>query len=153
MCSVPSTDLADSGAESVPFSDRVAALAVLLAAASIVWALLQVQPDGRGHGTHEQLGMQPCPWPIQYGIPCPTCGCTTAAAQLVSLSPVRAFVTQPFGAALALAGLVIAGVAAHALVTRRSFVEQVASWRYGTFAVAAIVLLLLSWGYKYWTWT
>ena len=38
-----------------------------------------VPPDARGHGTHERLGMLPCSWPQSLGLPCPTCGVTTAA--------------------------------------------------------------------------
>lgn len=135
-----------------PWSDRLVAAVIVGAAIWMVWTLVQIEPDARGHGTHEQLGMAVCSWPVQFGIPCPTCGCTTAASHLVHLSPLRALVVQPFGATLAAVALGVAAVALHSLVTARPFAERVATWPYGTATVAGIALFLLSWLYKYWTW-
>ena len=66
------------------------ALAVLLIAA---W----LTPDAKGYGTHEQLGMQPCGFYQQFGIPCAGCGMTTSFAYLVHGHPWQSFVNQPFG--------------------------------------------------------
>jgi hypothetical protein len=53
-------------------------LAVLLAVAAYL------QPDRERHyGTHEQLGLPPCTFYLLFGVPCPTCGMTTAWAHLV----------------------------------------------------------------------
>ncbi|MEM9351658.1 MAG: DUF2752 domain-containing protein [Planctomycetota bacterium] len=54
---------------------------ILLVVAGIGWCLLatasRLEPDPRGFGTHEQLGLSPC-WIIaRTGLPCPTCGMTT----------------------------------------------------------------------------
>ena len=76
-----------------------------------VFALSLVPPDPRGFGTHELLGMEPCGWADSGGIPCPTCGVTTAACHLVHLSPIKAVATHPFGAALAGFGIWLAGIA------------------------------------------
>ncbi len=135
-----------------PAIDRVVAAAILLITAVIVGLLLTLQPDPRGIGTHEQLGMEPCGWAQgPNGIPCPTCGVTTAACQLVHLHPIDAVVTQPFGASVALAGLVLAGAAAFCLGRQKSFLDLIAWLPYGTIAVGFTVLLLVSWLYKYWT--
>lgn len=96
--------------------------------------------------------MAKCSWPIHYGIPCPTCGCTTAASHVVHLSPWKALVTQPFGAAAAVGGLIFAGFALHSLIRNRSFVERISLWRYPRIFVGGVVLLLVSWGYKWLTW-
>ena len=60
-------------------------------------------------------------------------------------------VTQPFGVALALAGLVLAAAAAVCLFRRRSFLDFLSWLPYGTIIVSGVVLLLLSWWYKYLT--
>lgn len=135
-----------------PGIDRTVAAAILLIAAVTVGMLLSLTPDPRGIGTHEQLGMEPCGWAQgPDGIPCPTCGVTTAACQLVHLHPIDAVLTQPFGAAAALAGVVLAGMAAFCLLRRKSFLDLIAWLPYGSLAVGFTVLLLASWLYKYWT--
>jgi hypothetical protein len=134
-----------------PWGDRAVAAAVLLAGIALVYVLGQVAPDARGHGTHEQLGMQPCSWPEQMQAPCPTCGVTTAATHLVHLSPVRAVGTQPFGAALAAAGIALAAWAAFCLLAQRSFMALLVRLPYGTIALGSLALLLAAWGYKYLT--
>ncbi len=131
--------------------DRIVALAVLAAGAAAALLLAQVPPDPRGYGTHELLGLRPCSWPARVGAPCPTCGVTTAACLLVHLQPLAAFAAQPFGAALAAAGLLAAVDAGRCLVTGRSFVERLARLPYGTIAVGAAALFLLAWLYKYLT--
>ena len=81
-----------------PWTDRLIAVVFVVTAVGFVVLLSAVNPDPRGYGTHEMLGLAACSWPEELGMPCPTCGVTTAAAHLVHLSPWRAFVVQPFGA-------------------------------------------------------
>lgn len=128
--------------------DRGLALAVVLAGIAVVGALLAVQPDARGYGTHERLGMRPCGWPEHYGMPCPTCGVTTAACYLVHLQPWQAVVTQPFGAALAAAGLVLVGLATLDLLRGRAFAVRAYGFHLARWVVGGVALLLLSWWYK-----
>ena len=42
-----------------------------------------LQPDGRGSGTHQQLGLPPCTFKFLLNIPCPSCGMTTSWALAV----------------------------------------------------------------------
>lgn len=131
--------------------DRVFGIAVVLSAVLFVVFLLQVQPDPRGHGTHEQFGMPKCGWVVHYGKPCPTCGVTTSGALLVRGRIFASVATQPFGAVLGLAGLALAVVALWCLARGRAFVDfllrlpvmQILAW--------GLSLLLGSWGYIYWT--
>ena len=131
--------------------DRLIAATFVVTAAGIVWLLLSVTPDAKGYDTHTQLGLSPCSWPGSMGIPCPTCGATTAACHLVHLNPVRAVITQPFGAAVALLGLAAASVAAFCLARRRSFLDVYAQLPIARLVVGMVLLLLLSWLYKYLT--
>jgi hypothetical protein len=136
-----------------PFTDRTIAAVVAAAASVCFGALVRITPDARGHGTHEQLGMDVCGWPLQYGIPCPTCGCTTAACQLVHGRVLDAFVTQPFGASLAAFGLLLGVHATLCLLRRRSFVDILVRLPFWRLVGGGASLLLLAWGYKYLTWT
>ena len=53
---------------------------------AVMWSLLVVafclQPDPRGIGTHEQLGLPPCMFSVICGFRCPSCGMTTSWAHL-----------------------------------------------------------------------
>jgi hypothetical protein len=135
-----------------PRVDRLASLLLVGLAGFFVWILVQVDPDDRGHGTHEQLGMPPCDWPLVHGKPCPTCGVTTAAAHLVQFEPLAAVATQPFGAFLAALGLGVAGLAAWSLLRRESFVARFAYLPYGKVFGGGLLLFLASWAYTWLTW-
>lgn len=52
-------------------------LATLLATA--VW----LEPNPRGRGTHQQLGLPPCSFVMLFDMPCPACGMTTSWAHFV----------------------------------------------------------------------
>jgi hypothetical protein len=43
----------------------------------------RLQPNRRGYGTHQQLGLPPCSASVLLGVRCPMCGGTTAWANLV----------------------------------------------------------------------
>lgn len=61
-------------------------LGVLLLALGLVAPLgvaTALRPDGRGFGTHQQLGLPPCTFLVLFGRRCPSCGMTTSWAYLV----------------------------------------------------------------------
>ena len=39
-----------------------------------------MEPDRRGYGTHEHLGLGPCTFRVLFNRPCPSCGMTTSWA-------------------------------------------------------------------------
>ena len=44
---------------------------------------LILTPDRHGHGTHQRLGMPPCPSVVLFDRPCPGCGLTTSWTALL----------------------------------------------------------------------
>jgi hypothetical protein len=42
-----------------------------------------LDPDPRGFGTHQRLGLPPCSFQILFGVNCPSCGSTTCFAHFV----------------------------------------------------------------------
>ncbi len=129
-------------------ADRAIAVVFAGAAITAVAVLWPLTADEQGFDTHTQLGLEPCGWPIAYGMPCPTCGCTTAATHVVHGSLIDAFVTQPFGAALAILGLFLGLHALYCLARGHSFVDLVVRINFGRWLLGGTLLLLASWGYK-----
>lgn len=134
-----------------PAWDRLSAALVLALGGFITVLLLQATPDPRGFGTHEQLGMVPCGWPPSGGLPCPTCGATTAACHLVHLSPIDALSTHPFGAAVAGVGLWLSIWAGFCLLSGRSFLDPMVRLRWGSIGLWTLAVFLGSWAFKYLT--
>lgn len=68
------------------------------AAVTLIAAILR--PDPAGHGTHQQLGLPPCPSVILFGRPCPGCGLTTGFSHVVHGHFAEAMHVHPFAIAL-----------------------------------------------------
>ena len=62
---------------------RLACVSLATLLGGLLYLATSVQPDPRGYGTHEQLGLAPCGFRILFNIPCPTCGGTTSFAHFV----------------------------------------------------------------------
>ena len=87
---------------------RLIGLAVAGAALALLGIALALEPDPRGHGTHEALPMTgPCGFLVSTGYPCPNCGMTTAFSHTVRFQWLRAFWVQPAGFVFALATVVV----------------------------------------------
>ncbi len=82
--------------------ERLLALAIAVGAIAVLITAAMIEPDARGVGTHEQLGMQPCQFLARTGLPCAGCGMTTSFAYFVRGHWIASFTTQPFAFVLAL---------------------------------------------------
>ena len=125
---------------------------VLLLAAALLAPLIvaaTLTPDPRGLGTHQQLGLPVCSWPAALGIPCPSCGMTTAFAYAARADFTAAFVAQPMGALLAIAaaiGCVVSlGVSITGYQFQRLFDPLLNKWWFS----GAIVLFFAAWFCKF----
>lgn len=129
-------------------SRRLAALVVFLATAALLGVAWSLSPSKQGFGTHQALGLPACTWPARFGVPCPSCGMTTAFAYAAKGRLAESFATQPMGCTLAIAaGMAFVG-SAWTLATGRTVwpvYERLwsarAAWLIG-------IAALLAWGYK-----
>ncbi len=64
-------------------------------AVTIIGACLN--PDKSGHGTHQQLGLPPCPSVLLFDRPCPGCGLTTSWTAFIHGHFAEAFHAHPLG--------------------------------------------------------
>jgi hypothetical protein len=78
----------------------VAGLLAVMSLAVLIIAV-RLNPDSRGIGTHEQLGLAPCGMLDRLGVPCPTCGMTTSFALLLDGRLGASLTNQPSGTLLA----------------------------------------------------
>jgi Protein of unknown function (DUF2752) len=85
-----------------PLEHRVIAGVVGCALLAVLIIASRLTPAAEGVGTHRGLGLPACGMLVASGVPCPTCGMTTAFAHMTGLEVIAAFRAQPFGAALAL---------------------------------------------------
>lgn len=103
---------------------------------------LLLKPDTQGHGTHQRLGLPPCPSVILFDRPCPGCGLTTSWTALLHGNFGLAFQSHALGPFLYL------GYTAFALGTFAHFARR-RRWRDGrwvTPAFAGIFSVFLAYG-------
>ncbi len=102
---------------------------------------------GPGYGLHEAFGYPVCGFKITSGLPCISCGMTTAFAYAADGNLLGALRVQPFAALLAVATAVLAIVSGYALVSGMSLAPiGRAVWR-PRVIIPALVLLVASWVY------
>jgi hypothetical protein len=98
---------------------RVYAAGVLAAAVAILVVAARLHPDGSDHGSHQQLGLPPCGFLVMTGLPCPTCGMTTAFAYTIRGQVWPAIHAQAAGFVTAVVVMAAGLLALFALVSGR----------------------------------
>ncbi len=105
-------------------------------------------PDPRGLGTHEQLGLPPCTTALLFGIPCPTCGMTTAFSLMARGRVLDAFRTQPAGAFFSIAAAMIAVFCVVFAAIGKGPAMRLTARQVGAAVVAVVVIVIAAWIYK-----
>lgn len=114
---------------------------------AVLAVALWLPPDARGHGTHEALGIPPCGFVVTSGLPCPTCGMTTAFSNAVRGRIAQAFVAHPGGLALCL--LAMLGVPAAFALAATGRMPWINWDRNAVRLMLGLALVILAgWGFK-----
>ena len=119
--------------------------ALALAIVGVLTVALRLQPDPRGYGTHEQIGLGPCAFLASTGRPCPSCGMTTSFAWFVRCDPVRSWGANPAGSLIAPTCLVSIPWLLAASIRGRPAPFRTLEQPLVVLAVALVALTLLSW--------
>ncbi len=119
----------------------------LLGLAALIIAL-RLEPDARGHGTHEQFGLPPCDILSFTGQPCPTCGYTTAVSLLAHGRPLAALIAQPAGCLIGACLFSLPLLWASVLLTRRPLLSRLLDRLDGRAVLWILALVAGSWLYK-----
>ena len=133
---------------------RMQSLDVLLlvlawsAACTVLGVAAWLRPDPTGHGTHTQLGLPPCGMMVNTGIPCPSCGMTTAFAFAIRGNVIESLRAQPFGTLLFLGTVLVALAAPVALVRRIPVLARMDGARPVLALKVVALLFALAWAWK-----
>ena len=127
--------------------NRIVAIAIFVPCLAVLLLAAYLNPHSDGMGTHTQLGLPACGFMVTTGYPCATCGCTTAFAHAANGSLLDAFLTQPFGATLALLTAMTVIVTGYAAVTNMPLAPIARLLFRPRTVVVLVALLMLSWGY------
>ena len=122
--------------------------AALVGIAALVVLGVWLDPDPRGFGTHEKLGLPPCTPMHLWNVPCPGCGVTTAVSLAAHGHLWPAFTTQPFGLLIAIGiPLFVLWCVVHTL-RGRDLNHEVGRMRVGLLWIGVAAVMVASWGYK-----
>jgi hypothetical protein len=124
---------------------RVAWAALAGAALSVLITARMLTPSPTGRGTHLALGLPPCGFLAWTGMPCPTCGLTTAFALLARGEILASLRAHPLGVPLFLACLAAVGVAFLGAVRGDSLAARVDELRADRWALGGVIALLTTW--------
>ncbi len=126
---------------------RIVWAVVGLVCAVVLGIAFYLTPDPAGMGTHRQLGLPPCGFVLTSGLPCPTCGMTTAFCDVAHGRILAGFVAQPAGFVLCLGTLGLMIYASYVVIFGRTIFVN---WdRIGVrLTIALGGLFLAGWGFK-----
>lgn len=127
---------------------RLGGMGLALACAAPLVFAATLTPAAAGIGTHTQMGLPECGFKLATGLPCATCGCTTAFAHAADGSLLMSLMTQPFGAVLSIALAMMTLIAGWSAVSGMSLAPLGRVMATKGFVLSWIVLLLAAWGYK-----
>jgi hypothetical protein len=123
---------------------------IFLTCAAMIAVGLRLHPDLSGTGTHQQLGFPPCGLMQTTGVPCPTCGCTTAVTHFVHGHLLTAFITQPFGFAVGLLAVVLLPLTLYGAITGiwKGPSMFVLGWYWRYWVYGSLAIFIFAWVYK-----
>ncbi len=117
-------------------------LVFLLAVAAVL------KPSSFLIGTHQQLGLPPCSFLVLFGIPCPTCGMTTAWTLLMHGELMRALRANCGGVLLAVLAMVAAPWSMISAVRGRWLMWKPNGTAVGWVSAVILAITLVQWGFR-----
>jgi len=99
-------------------------------------------------GTHQQLGLPPCSFLVLFGVPCPTCGMTTAWACLMHGELLRAFQANTGGVLLAVLAMAAVPWSMFSAVRGRWLIWRPDGRSVGYASAVILAITLVQWGFR-----
>ncbi len=143
-----SSPVAAGQSQRLSIQERLTIAALSICAITLLSVAAWLQPSSEGMGTHTQLGISACSWPATIGLPCPSCGMTTAFALAADGRFFDSFLAQPLGFLLAVGTAGFAVVSVYVALTGSRMLGAITDKIGGKFWWVLGAVVLLSWGYK-----
>lgn len=144
----PSAENPAGEEERIPWWVRAGLVVTAMTLGVLLVTAARLEPDPRGHGTHEQLGLLPC-WAITlWKIRCPACGMTTAWARALHGDAIGALRANLGGVLLLLASVATIPWALWSAVAGR----WAAGVRPGDWLIAAVLVSIVAITIAEWIW-
>ena len=133
----------------LPRSSRI----LLIIVGGVLFGLLGVaatiEPDERGYGTHQRLGLPPCTFQAVTGVRCPSCGMTTSWAHLVRGHLVNSLKSNAGGTLVGVIAMLLAPWAVLSGLRGRWFWRSFDDWTALIVTLAVIVVALVDWTVRF----
>jgi len=126
--------------------NRFLSLLLLSASVAVIVIAFVLHPDPRGTGTHEQLGLPPCGFLRDHGVPCIACGMTTAFTAIAHGDLGLAVRANPFGCLLFFVALAAPFHFAHSLIKDYDPLRIFQTRRSRIILPIGGIMLLVNWG-------
>ena len=142
---------AEQQARNLRFATRMwCGFLTLLAGAMMGLAHFYLTPSPNGIETHTQMHLPPCGFYRLTGVPCMTCGCTTAVTHVAHGQFLQAIITQPFGAAVGFLALILLALGPIGVITGRWMGPSTFAMGYywQKILYGSLGLLFAAWAYK-----
>ena len=121
---------------------RLTAGLIAFGVAGLLLVAAGLEPNPKGLGTHQQLGLPPCTMRVVLEIRCPACGMTTSWAHFVRGQWVSSMRVNLGGFMLAIYGLGLLAACARTLWTGLLPTESGQKW--ATLGLVAIAMVALA---------
>lgn len=132
---------------------RLGLVVLGLGSASLLVVAAYLRPSPLGFGTHQQLGLPPCTFVALWNLPCPSCGMTTAFANVVRGNLLAALRANVAGTILAVCAILLTAWALGSAAWGRFVVQPPKDRTLIIGALALVVITLLDWAHRIaWPW-
>ena len=128
--------------------DRIVSVVVFVVTGGVLAVAFSLTPAKEGIGTHHQLGLPPCGTLKLIGVPCATCGMTTAFSYAAHGNLVASFITQPAGAIGAVCTAVLWFVSLWTMLSGAGLTLLAKRLWTRRMAIGLIVVVIAAWVYK-----
>ena len=105
-------------------------------------------PNPAGLGTHQSFGLPPCSFRVLFGLRCPTCGMTTAWANLVRGDGIAALKANVAGTLLGIAAAAGSGWLLVSAARGRWLLATPNTFKMAIAASITALISLIEWGIR-----